>query len=60
MDTYIKMINSKNFSNDEIAQYIARKENLTIRKIQKGRGLEADKLNKVIENGYKKKNKQVF
>ena len=58
MDIYMKMINSKNFSNDEIAQYIARKENLTIRKIQKGRGLEADKLNKVIENGYKKKNKQ--
>ena len=47
MDTYIKMIKSNNFSNDEIAQYIARKENLTIRKIQKGRGLEADKLNKV-------------
>ena len=58
MDTYIKMIKSNNFSNDEIAQYIARKENLTIRKIQKGKGLEADKLNKVIENGYKKKNKQ--
>lgn len=32
------------------SKYIARKENLTIRKIQKGRGLEADKFNKVIEN----------